>query len=209
MRIETIDIPLILPQPVSNRVSDYGEDEEQGFFSKLFKKKAVPEKSFYESRIEEFGYDDLYRELSDSPSIYQVRNTAYDKAVILTENYFILPGQEIFALERISKYVICNLGHMPWEQYAEDRGIDTPYDPTYISEYEGEEEYELDRFKIRLVIIDKYGMQFIYDFYMEVSDRRDFYEKFSDRCDGVDFTREGVLDGRFSEDDDYWMTMFS
>ena len=35
---------------------------------------------------------------------------------------------------------------MPWEQYAEDRGIDTPYDPTYISEYEGEEEYELERF---------------------------------------------------------------
>ena len=209
MRLETIDIPLILPQHVSGRASNYEEDEERGFFAKLFKKKDVPEKSFYESRIEEYGYDELYSELSDSPEIYQVRNTSYDKAVILTENYFILPGQEILPLERISKYVICNLWQMPWEQYAEDRGIDTPYDPSYVSEFEGEEEYELERFKLRLVIADKYNMQFIYDFYMEVSDRRDFYEKFSDRCDGVDFTREGVLDGRFSEDDDYWMTMFS
>lgn len=205
MRLETIDIPLILPQPMSGRSSYYDEDEEPGFFSKLFKKKDVPEKSFFESRIEEFGYDDLYNELSDNPAIYQVRNTSYDKSVILTKNYFILPGQEIFPLERISKYVICNLGEMPWEQYAEDRGIDTPYDPTYISEYEGEEEYELERFKISLVIIDKYGVQFRYDFYMEASDRRDFYEQFSSRCDGMDFTREDVLDGKFSEDYDYWI----
>ena len=109
MRLETIDIPLILPQPMSGRSSYYDEDEEPGFFSKLFKKKDVPEKSFFESRIEEFGYDDLYNELSDNPAIYQVRNTSYDKSVILTKNYFILPGQEIFPLERISKYVICNL----------------------------------------------------------------------------------------------------
>ena len=206
MRLETIDIPLILPQPVSNRVSDYDEDEKQGFFAKLFKKKDVHEKSFYENRIDEFGYDELYGELNNSPVIYQVRNTSYDKAVILTEKYFVLPGQEIFPLERISKYVICNLGQMPWEQYAEDRGLDTPYDPTYISEFEGEEEYELERFKIRLIIVDKFGMQFRYDFYMEASDRRDFHEQFSDRCDGMDFTREDVLDGKFSEDYDYWIS---
>ena len=95
---------------------------------------------------------------------------------------------------------------MPWEQYAEDRGLDTPYDPTYISEFEGEEEYELERFKIRLVIVDIYGMQFRYDFYMETSDRRDFHEQFANRCDGIDFTREDVLDGKFSEDYDYWIT---
>ena len=59
VRLETIDIPLILPQPVSGRASNYEEDEERGFFAKLFKKKDVPEKSFYESRIEEYGYDEL------------------------------------------------------------------------------------------------------------------------------------------------------
>ena len=75
MKLETIDIPLILPQPMSGTSSDYDE-EEKGFFAKLFKKKPV--KSFYETRIEEFGYDELYRELSDSPAIYQVRNTNYD-----------------------------------------------------------------------------------------------------------------------------------
>ena len=207
MRLEKIDIPLILPQPIPDKLSYYGEDEEKSFFAKLFKKKAVPEKSFYEKRIEEFGYDELYCELNDNPLIYHVRNTTIDKAVVLTENYLILPGQEILKLERISKYVICNLGHMPWEQYAEDRGINTPYDPAYISEYEGEEEYELERFKIQLVIVDEYGMRFIYDLYMEASDRRDFHKQLSFRCNGVDFTREDVLDGQFSEDDDYWVSL--
>lgn len=201
MRIDKIDIPLILPQPMQDRSSYYGEDERQSFFSKLFKKKEVREKSFYEERIEEFGYDVLYSELNNSPLIYHVRNTAYDKAVILTENYLFLPGHEIFQLERISKYMICNLGHMPWEQYAVDRGIDTPYDPSYTSEFEGEEEYELERFKIRLIIVDKYGMRFVYEFYMEASDRRDFHKQLSDRCGGVDFTRNDVLNGTFEDDD--------
>ena len=184
-----------------DRSSYYGEYEKQSFFSKLFKKKEVPEKSFYEERIEEFGYDVLYSELNNNPSIYHVRNTTIDKAVILTENYLILPGYEIFQLERISKYMICNLGHMPWEQYAVDRGIDTPYDPSYTSEFEGEEEYELERFKIRLIIVDEYGMRFIYDFYMEAADRRDFHKHLSDRCGGVDFTRNDVLNGTFEDDD--------
>ena len=90
---------------------------------------------------------------------------------------------------------------MPWEQYAVDRGIDTPYDPSYTSEFEGEEEYELERFKIRLIIVDEYGMRFIYDFYMEAADRRDFHKQLSDRCDGVDFTRNDVLNGTFEDDD--------
>ena len=206
MKLETIDIPLILPQPMSGTSSNYDE-EEKGFFAKLFKKK--PEKPFYETRIEEFGYDELYRELSDSPAIYQVRNTNYDKAVILTENYFILPGQEILPFERIAKYVICNLGEMPWEQYAEDRGLDTPYDPNYTSEYEGEEDFELERFKIKLAIVDIYGLQYQYDFYMEASDRHDFHDELSDRCDGVDFTRNTVLEGKFSDNDDYWFTLMN
>ena len=203
MRIEDIDISLILPQPGMSNSSNDEEEEEKGFFAQLFKKKETPDKPFYEARIEELGYDEIYSELSDDPVIYQVRNTACDKAVILTKNYLVLPGQEIISLERITKYAICNMGTMPWEQYAEDRGLDTPYDPTYVSEYEGEEGFELERFKIRLAFIDVYGMHFRYDFYMEAADRRDFHEQLTSRCEGVDFTRDTVLDGKFDEEYDY------
>ncbi len=67
MRIEDIDISLILPQPGMSNASHNEEEEEKGFFAKLFKKKETPDKPFYESRIEELGYDEIYSELSDDP----------------------------------------------------------------------------------------------------------------------------------------------
>ena len=96
MRIEDIDISLILPQPGMSNSSNDEEEEEKGFFAQLFKKKETPDKPFYEARIEELGYDEIYSELSDDPVIYHVRNTAYDKAVILTKNYLVLRIRNIY-----------------------------------------------------------------------------------------------------------------
>lgn len=197
MEISDIDIDGIL---FARHVeSSYSDDESEGFIKKLFAKKK-PQKSFYESRMNQIGSDELYEELKGEIHAYWVKDAPSDTVVILTSNYLVLPGQDIISLNKISKYGIYNIPQAPFAQYALDR-MDVPYDPYYVSEYEGEETFELDRFKICLVIIDIYGIRYKYDFLMECSDRRDFRNLLDSRCEGVDFTKDDVLNGTFDDDD--------
>lgn len=190
---------LFIPS-VSN--SNY-EDESDSFFKKLFAKKKHIEESFFESRIKEFGYDTLYDELSDHPLVYWVEGTPRETMVILTNQFLMLPDKEIFALDKISKYAMYNIYDTPFAQYAIDRK-DYPYDPLYVSEYEGEESFELDRFKVQFVIVDVYGLRYEYEFLMETKDRRNFHDAFVSRCKGIDFTSNAVIEGTF--EDDYLIT---
>ena len=90
----------------------------------------------------------------------------------------------------------------PYEQYAIDR-FNEPYDPNYVSEYEGEESFELDRFNVKLKITDEYNLVYGYVFPMEVADRKDFREKLNERLAPfgvVDGSSEFAIEGRFPED---------
>lgn len=115
----------------------------------------------------------------------------------------LIADKEIFALDKISKYAMYNIYDTPFAQYAIDRK-DYPYDPLYVSEYEGEESFELDRFKVQFVIVDVYGLRYEYEFLMETKDRRNFHDAFVSRCKGIDFTSNAVLEGTF--EDDYLIT---
>ena len=148
MKTRDIDIDGILSVP--GFTSSYKDDESAGFFKRLFTKKKN-EESFYMSRIKQIGTDVLYEELKGDIDAYWVKDAPRDTVVVLTVNYLVLPGQDIIALDNIKKYGLYNIPQAPFAQYALDR-MDIPYDPYYVSEYEGEESYELDRFKICLVI---------------------------------------------------------
>ena len=65
MKVTDVNIDqLLYTQPV--RTTDYDEAEEsEGLFKKLFKKNEKPKASYYETRIEEFGKDDLYDDIKD------------------------------------------------------------------------------------------------------------------------------------------------
>ena len=91
----------------------------------------------------------------------------------------------------------------PYEQYAIDR-FDEPYDPGFVSEFDNEERFELDRFNIWFIIIDKNNLRYNYVFPMEVVDRKDFREKLNERLAPInaeDHSAEDVMEGRFSEDE--------
>ena len=206
MKVNDINIDqLLYTQPVSNK-SRYSDEEEGGFFKKLFnKKEEQDEVPFFNTRIEEFGRDTLYEDLKDGYDAYIVKGAPFETMVVLSSCYLILPGKEIFPLYDIARFAIKNepYGRRPYEQYAIDR-FDEPYDPNFVSEYENEEGFELDRFNILLWIRDENNLLYEYVFPMEVADRRDFRAKLNERMAEfgvVDLSEEDVMDGKFPDDE--------
>ena len=205
MKVTDINIDqLLYIEPVKDRSYDHDE-EENGFFKKLFSKKEKPEVPFFTSRVEEFGKDTLYEDLKEGYDAYQVTGAPFDTMVVLSRSYLILPGKEIFPLYDVERFAIKNehYGNRPYEQYAIDR-FDEPYDPNYVSEYENEEGFELSRFNILLQITDENNLLYEYVFPMEVADRRDFREKLNERLEPIgamDFSEEDVMEGRFPDDE--------
>ena len=206
MKVNDINIDqLLYTQPVSNK-SRYSDEEEGGFFKKLFnKKEEQDEVPFFNTRIEEFGRDTLYEDLKDGYDAYIVKGAPFETMVVLSSCYLILPGKEIFPLYDIARFAIKNepYGRRPYEQYAIDR-FDEPYDPNFVSEYENEEGFELDRFNILLWIRDENNLLYEYVFPMEVADRRDFHAKLNERMAEfgvVDLSEEDVMDGKFPDDE--------
>lgn len=200
MRLDNIDASVILGSK-AKRAYQYEKEEEQGFWGKLFgkKKNYLPP---FESELNRIGEDVIIAELSDSNNAvgYSVDKNQTDIFVILTENYLILPEQDIIELDKIVKYGLFNSLNPDFAQYAEDR-MGIPYDPNYVSEYEGEETYELDRFNVLFAFVDKYNLIFKYTLRIEVSDRREFYDELTKRLeDKVDWTSRYVLEGTFEPD---------
>ena len=207
MKVTDINIDQVLyTEPV--RSHNYDSDEEnEGFFKKLFKKKDEPEVPFFNTRVEEFGRDELYEDIKDGYNAYMVKGAPFETMVLLSHNYLILPGKEIFPLCDVAKFAIINENEedRPYEQYAIDR-FNEPYDPNFVSEYEGEEEYELNRFNVKLKITDENNLVFGYVFQMEVADRQDFRDKLNERLAPygvIDESSELAVEGRFP-DEDMW-----
>ena len=205
MKVTDVDISQLLYTPV---VADhqYDHDEEgQGFFKKHFSKKEKPEVPFFNKRVEEFGRDALYDDIMEKCDAYIVKGAPFETMVVLSRSYLILPGKEIFPLYDVFKFAIKNerYDNRPYEQYAIDR-FDEPYDPTFVSEYDNEEGFELDRFNIRLMITDENNIDFEYVFPMEVAERRDFRDQLNERLAPIgahDFSDEDVMDGQFTEEE--------
>jgi len=203
MKITDINIGMLLyTSPAGSKVyDDAGENE--GFFNKLFSKKNEPEIPFFIQRIEEIGRDTLYDDISEGYDAYLVPGAPEETTVVLSKNFLIIPGKEIFPLADVNRFAIYNITDPGIEQYATDR-INEPYDPSYISPYKGEEGYELARFNVRLVIIDDDNQRYSYTFPLEIADRRDFRAQFNARFDRIggieDFSLEDVMDGVFDEE---------
>ena len=206
MKVTDVNIDQVLyTEPVRTR--PYDSDEETGeFFKKLFKKKDEPEVPFFNTRVEEFGRDELYEDIKEGYDAYMVKGAPFETMVLLSNNYLILPGKEIFPLCDVAKFAIMNENEAdrPYEQYAIDR-FNEPYDPNYVSEYKGEESFELDRFNVRLKITDENNLIFGYVFPMEVPDRQDFRDKLNERLAPfgvIDESNEYAIQGRFPNADD-------
>ena len=205
MKVTDINIDQVLyTEPVRTQPFDT-EEETGGFFKKLFGKKEKPEVPFFNTRVEQFGRDALYDDIKEGYDAYMVAGAPFETMVLLSRSYLIFPGKEIFPLYDVARFAIKNehYGNRPYEQYAIDR-FGKPYDPGYISEYEGEESFELDRFNVLLQITDENKVLYEYVFPMEVADRSDFRAKLNERLEpigAVDFSEEDVMEGRFPEDD--------
>lgn len=206
MKVTDVNIDQVLyTEPVRTRPYD-SDEETGGFFKKLFKKKDEPEVPFFNTRVEEFGRDELYEDIKEGYDAYMVKGAPFETMVLLSNNYLILPGKEIFPLCDVAKFAIMNENEAdrPYEQYAIDR-FNEPYDPNYVSEYKGEESFELDRFNVRLKITDENNLIFGYVFPMEVPDRQDFRDKLNERLAPfgvIDESNEYAIHGRFPNADD-------
>lgn len=206
MKVTDVNIDQVLyTEPVRTRPYD-SDEETGGFFKKLFKKKDEPEVPFFNTRVEEFGRDELYEDIKEGYDAYMVKGAPFETMVLLSNNYLILPGKEIFPLCDVAKFAIMNENEAdrPYEQYAIDR-FNEPYDPNYVSEYKGEESFELDRFNVRLKITDENNLIFGYVFPMEVPDRQDFRDKLNERLAPfgvIDESNEYAIQGRFPNADD-------
>ena len=201
MRIDYYDIDKILHTP--QITSSYDEEEEGGFFKKLFSKKTKENDSIYDNLIEEYGRENLRADMEEQTDAFLIRFAPIDTVVILTNNFFILPEQAIVPLERVRKFCIGNVINAPFTQYAIDR-INEPYDPDYVSEYEGEEGFELERFNIRLLLIDELDVRYEYVFPLELADREAFRDLLNERCvDVEDLSDEFAMRGEFNEEDEW------
>ena len=206
MKVADVNIDQVLyTEPVRSRPYD-SDEETGGFFKKLFKKKDEPEVPFFNRRVEEFGRDELYEDIKDGYVAYMVKGAPFETMVLLSHNYLILPGKEIFPLCDVARFGIMNenAADRPYEQYAIDR-INEPYDPNFVSEYEGEEGFELARFNVRLKITDENNLIFGYVFPMEIPDRQDFRDKLNERLAPfgvIDESNEYAIQGRFPNVDD-------
>lgn len=175
--------------------------KEETFFSKLFAKMKENDDEFsYEGLIEKYGKDDLIDDLSNNPLVFAVDKNDLKTYVVLTDYNIYIPGQIIMPYFEISAFKLFYNEDEPFQTYAEDRkGI--PYDPGFVSEYEGEETFELDRFSINLQIIDdsdkQYGLNF--KIYLDVGDRDRFVREFRMRAEVEDYTSQDAIDGIFPE----------
>ena len=206
MKVTDVNIDQVLyTEPVRSRPYD-SDEETGGFFKKLFKKKDEPEVPFFNRRVEEFGRDELYEDIKDGYVAYMVKGAPFETMILLSHNYLILPGKEIFPLCDVARFGIMNenAADRPYEQYAIDR-INEPYDPNFVSEYEGEEGFEVARFNVRLKITDENNLVFGYVFPMEIPDRQDFRDKLNERLAPfgvIDESNEYAIQGRFPNADD-------
>lgn len=205
MKIINVNLDqLLYTEPVKTPVTDY--DEEGGFFKKMFKKKEeAPEVPFFNTRVEEFGRDDLFEDLNEGYDAYIVKGAPFETMVVVSKCYLILPGKEIFPLYTVDQFAIKNerYGNRPYEQYALDR-FNEPYDPNYVSEFENEEGFELSRFNILLQLVDRNNLRYEYVLQMEVADRKDFREVLNKRLEPVgakDLSDEDVMVGEFPVED--------
>ncbi|MBO4579094.1 MAG: hypothetical protein J5715_02955 [Clostridiales bacterium] len=206
MKVTDINIDqLLYTKPVSGHA--YDRDEEGvGLFKKMFAKKE-PEIPYFNTRVEQFGRDELYNDIKEGYDAYIVKGAPFETMVVLSKSFLIIPEQEIFPFYDIIRFAIKNppYGERLFEQYAIDR-FDEPYDPTYVSEYENEEGFELDRFNILLEITDENSLIYEYVIPMEVADRKDFRAKFNERMSEigvVDSSEDEVMEGRFPDDGGY------
>lgn len=200
MRFDSVDVTSILGLSFSSN-SNNSDENEGGFLTKIFKKKKYSE-NIFEEAIAKYGRGRLADELSDEDYIlaYTVDSNQTKLYVVLTENFLILPGQDIIELASITKYGLFNVLDPDFAQYAEDR-INVPYDPSYVSEYEGEERYELDRFSIMFAFVTDMKILYKYTLYMDLADRKEFHEYLSARIDTEsDFTSDLIFDGKFEDD---------
>ena len=140
---------------------------------------------------------------------YYIQGAPFETMVVLTSCYLILPGREIFPLYDVERFALKNeyAGDRKYEQYAIDRkGI--PYDPAYVSEFEGEEIFELDRFNVLLQITDENHLLYEYVIKMEVPDRKDFRARLIERLEvgggAIDLSEEDAIEGLFVDDSDTW-----
>ena len=197
MKIDNVNADDILGTANKGIYSSH-HDEEKGFFKKLFGKKD-DDGSYFEKKVREIGREELEKELSGAIDAYLVEKADPKNTVVITEDYLIIPGKEIFPLYMIHEFGLGSEWMPPYQQYAMDR-IDVPYDPDFKSEYEAEEGYELDRFNVELVIRDEEQNMFVYSFPMEIPDRSDFRQRLLDRCIATEYSDEGVFEGKFNED---------
>lgn len=200
MKITDIDVDKILfisPFEITTTSSSEG-----GFLKKLFGKKlgkTMSPEEFYKDEVQKRGVDLLREELTSEDVVAWQQQSPYQEyPIVLTSSYLFIPGQDIICLDDILKFGMANLPGEHW-QYARDR-MNEPYDPTYVSEFEGEETYEIDRFKVLFSTTDKFGQSFKYEFLMEVADRPEFVSLMKKRSGAVDFSDDDVLNGRFSID---------
>ena len=204
MKLTDVNFDELLTLPMTGPLYDYTEEEDAGFFKKLFSKKKEPEIPFFQQRIMQFGRDELYNEFKEGYDAYVIKGAPAESLVVLTHSYLIIPEKEIFPLYDVTQFAIKaeHYGDRPYEQYAIDR-FGEPYDPEYISEYENEEGFELARFNILLQIIDENKILYEYVFPMEVADRKDFRAQLNERLAPVgvlDCSDEEVIEGRFPDD---------
>lgn len=202
MKVTDIDVDKILfISPFE--VSSTPEESEGGFFKKLFgKKETVDPAAFYASEVKSRGVDMLREELLSSETVAWRQESPYQEyPIVVTPNYLFIPGEDIVRFDDIIKFGLFNYQGdccLHW-QYAMDR-INEPYDPSYTGEYEGEETYEVDRFKVTLVMVDNVGQKFEYHFLMEKEDRQEFVSLLASRTGAPDYSDDDVLKGEFAED---------
>ncbi|MCR4671247.1 MAG: hypothetical protein K5643_08655 [Saccharofermentans sp.] len=206
MKVTDINIDQILFTPTV-REDPYDHGEETGFFKKLFSKKEKDETPYFNTRVEQFGRDALYDDIKEKCDAYLVKNAPAENMVVLSKSFLILPGKEILPFYDMISFSIQNepATERPYEQYAIDR-FNEPYDPSFVSEYDNEEGFELARFNILLQIVDENRLRYDYVFPMEVSDRKDFREKLNERLTPIgviDLSYDDVMEGQFT-DDDVW-----
>ena len=199
MKITDIDADKILfVSPVESAAE---EEHSEGFLKKLFGKKKISPNDFYREEVKSRGVDLLREELIDEVvAAYQMQSPYQEYPVVITSGYLFFPGEDIVKLDDIAKVGLFNYFGSSGDhwQYATDR-INEPYDPSYTSEYEGEAAYEIDRFKVTLVIVDKIGQRFEYHFLMDKDDRSEFISLILDRTGAVDYSDSDVLKGEFDE----------
>ena len=201
MRITDIDIDKILCISMfSSAASADEEEEEGGFLKKLFSKKHKKEENFYEDKVREIGVEKLREELAGDVYAYRMEGVFDAPCLVLTDNYLIIEGEDILPLDDVQEFGLHNLASFDpcLFQFATDR-IGIPYDPSFVSEYEGEESFELSRFKVKLQIKDDYGQIFEYDVPMDIEDRKAFCKVMCDSWDVEDSSDQDCLEGTFDD----------